>query len=515
MFDLQALNLPATLPAFILAIGACIMFAVDVFVPQNRKDITAALALIGLAVSFVLSFGLLNSSTTAFNGMFMVDSFTALVNLIALVACFLGILVAHDYMKRTKIERGEFYPLLLLTAAGGMFMGAAGDLIIVLIALEILSIPLYVMAGFRRDSLRSEESAMKYFLLGAFATGFLVYGIALIYGSSGTTNLHQIFTRAQQGGITSNFLLLMGTGLILVGLGFKVAAVPFHMWTPDVYQGAPTPITAYMSVGAKLGGFAALLRILTIAVPSFVIGAVKVDPGQTIILHAAWQDAVAIMAGMTMILGNVVAIMQRDIKRLLAYSSIAHAGYILMAVAAAGTFQITADSQGNQSVSMVIAESAIQGALVYLMAYAFTNIGAFAVAISVEHDDETGTLIDDFAGLGQAHPLLGAALTLFLLSLTGIPLTGGFVGKWFVFFSSVNAGLTLLALIGVLTSAISAYYYLRVIIKVWFEPGEGLAQSPGGLTGAIALCAAGTLLIGILPAVLTSLTQTVTLLALR
>ncbi|MCC7452232.1 MAG: NADH-quinone oxidoreductase subunit N, partial [Anaerolineae bacterium] len=402
----QDLNVWATIPAISLAFGACALFLIDVFVPKERKSITAGLALAGVVISLILSLVSFGIRANAFNGMFLADPFTALVNVVTLTATAISILAAYDYLKRANIERGEYYPLLLIIASGAMFMGAAGDLIVVFVGLELLSIPLYILAGFRRPDVRSEESAMKYFLLGAFATGFLVYGIALVFGATGTTNLQAIFQRVASGELTSAFLLLTGAALILVALGFKVAAVPFHMWTPDVYQGAPTPVTAFMSVVAKVGGFGALLRVLAIAVPTLTIGAVNVNPGQTVMLHAAWQDTVAILAALTMILGNVVAITQRDIKRLLAYSSIANAGYVLMAVAAAGSFVVTADGAGNRTVSLQIAEQSIQGALIYLLAYAFTNIGAFAVVIAVERDDATGTTLDDFAGLSRTRPLL-------------------------------------------------------------------------------------------------------------
>ncbi len=510
------LNLWATLPALSLAIGACLLFLIDAFVPKERKGITAWLSIIGVLVSLVLTFAGFAQRTTAFNGMFIGDAFTALINIVALVTALISILVAYDYLKRTKIERGEYYPLLLVSVAGAMFMGSAGDLVVVFVGIELLSIPLYILAGFRRPDVRSEESAMKYFLLGAFSTGFLVYGIALVFGATGTTNLQTIFNRVSSSDLASPGLLLIGTGLLIVGLGFKVAAVPFHMWTPDVYQGAPTPVTAFMSVTAKVGGFGALLRIVVIAVPSLIPSSTQIDPGTTATLHAMWQSTVAILAALTVILGNFVAIYQRDIKRLLAYSSIAHAGYILMAVAAAGTFVATKDAAGNVTFSLQIAEQAMQGALIYLLAYAFTNIGAFAVAIAVERDDTTGTQLDDLAGLSRTRPLLAGAMAIFMLSLTGIPLTAGFVGKWFVFLSTLNAGLWFLAVIGVLTSVVSAYYYLRVIVKMWLETGEGQAQpSRLPLTSAVVICLVGTILLGILPYIASNLVQTVTAVALR
>ncbi|HLY25107.1 MAG TPA: NADH-quinone oxidoreductase subunit N [Aggregatilineales bacterium] len=501
------LNLSAALPALSLALGACVLFLLDAFIPKESKAITVWLAVIGIVVSFVLSLGGFSVHTTAFSGMFIADPFTAMVNIITLIAALLGIMVAYSYLKRTGIERGEYYPLLLITASGAMFMASAGDLVVIFVGLELLSIPLYILAGFRRPEPRSEESAMKYFLLGAFSTGFLVYGIALIYGATGTTNLQAIYNQVTGQHILSPFLLLTGAGLVLVALGFKVAAVPFHMWTPDVYQGAPTPVTAYMSVVAKVGGFGALLRLLIYAIPALVLAQ---DPHATTI-HAAWQDTVSIIAALTMILGNFVAITQKDIKRLLAYSSIAHAGYILMAVAAAGTFTISASTSGQQTISLDFAQGALQGVLIYLLAYAFTNIGAFAVAIAVERDDASGTLIDDFAGLGSRQPWLAGALTIFLLSLTGIPLTAGFTGKWFVFLPTLNSGLWGLALIGVLTSLVSAYYYLRPVVKIWLESGTAEGKMSPSLSASVALCAIGTVALGVLPFLATQVAQNVTI----
>lgn len=516
MLDLAAMNIGATFPALSLALGACILLIVDLSVPKERKEITLALSLIGVGVSFVIALLSINERSTAFMEMYIADSFTALTNLIVLAATFVGLLIAYDYLQRAGINRGEYYPLLLMSASGAMFMGSAGDLVTLLVALELLSIPLYVLSGFRRPDLRSEESAMKYFLLGVFSSGFLIYGIALIYGALGTTNFAEIFARVQAEQYVSPLLLVIGTALLLVGLGFKVAVVPFHLWTPDVYQGAPTSVTAYMSVTAKVGGFAALLRLMTVALPLFTVGQLpEVAPEQTILVHTAWQDTVAILAALTMILGNFVAIAQRDIKRLLAYSSIAHSGYLMMAVAAVGTFQVRGDEFGTPITSLAIAEEALRGALIYLAAYAFTNIGAFAVGMAVERSDATGTALDDFAGLGRTQPLLAGAMTIFMLSLIGIPLTGGFVGKWFVFFSTLNAGLTLLALIGVLTSVVSAYYYLRVVVKMWLESGEGEANVPPRLAGAVALCAIVTLIIGILPTVVAGLAESITLALLR
>ncbi|MCC7207222.1 MAG: NADH-quinone oxidoreductase subunit N [Anaerolineae bacterium] len=512
MIDLASMNIGAIFPAASLALGACILLVVDLFIPQERKDWTAILALVGIGVSFVAALARLNLNEMAFDGMYVADSFTSISALIALSAAFLTVLLGHDYLKRTGINRAEFYPLMLFTTSGAMFMAASGNLVVLLIGLELLSIPLYVMAGFRRNNLQSEEAAMKYFLLGAFASGFLVFGIALIYGATGSTDLEHIFRAVADGSLRQPFMLLVGAGLVVVAMGFKVAVVPFHMWTPDVYQGAPTPITAFMSVVAKLGGFAALMRVLTIGLPIFAVPAVAtLEPGQTLMVRAAWQDVVVLLSILTMILANVVAVMQRDIKRLLAYSSIAHAGYVMMAVAAAGSFVATADDFGNVSYSFQLAENALRGLLIYLLAYAFTNLGAFAVAVAVERDDATGTAVADFAGLGRSHPALAGAMTVFMLSLTGIPLTGGFVGKWFVFLSAVDAGLVALVLVGVLTSVISAFYYLRVIVTMWFNVGEGIAHTQRPLMWAVGICTVITVALGVAPMLATAVVEPVAL----
>ncbi len=401
------LNVGAALPVTMLALGTCILLLVDLFVPRNRKSITAWLAAAGIGVSLVLALLSLTGAVEfgnghdAFFGMFIADKFTDMVNVIALVSALLGVMVAYDYLERTGIQRGEYYTLLLFTTTGVMFMGAAGDLTVIFVALELLSIPLYILSGFRRPQEASEESAMKYFLLGAFASGFLVYGIALIYGATGTTTLREIWQSVGtvvEDDTASRYLLLVGAGLVLVGLGFKIAAVPFHMWTPDVYQGAPTSIVAYMSVAAKVGGFAALLRVLVAGLPNFVL-----ENGDV----AAWRDSIWIVAVLTMVLGNLVAIVQTDLKRLLAYSSIAHAGYILIAVAAA--------AKASE------ADGAVQAVLIYLMAYTFTNIGAFAVVMTVEKDDASNTGLGSMRGLARKQPWLAAAMALFMLSLIGIP----------------------------------------------------------------------------------------------
>jgi NADH-quinone oxidoreductase subunit N len=495
--SLADLNLGVTLPAISLALGATILLLIDIlFIPRDRKIITAYLAIVGVVVSFVLNLITFNQSGDAFLGMFVADQFTGFFNIIILFTAFISILLSIDYLKRTGIERGEFYALLLISVSGMMFIASANDLAVIFIALELLSIPLYVMAAFRAPDVKSEESGMKYFILGAFASAFFVYGAALVYGATGTTSLPDIFRSMQvivATGGSSVFLLLVGSGLILVGLGFKVAVVPFHMWTPDVYEGAPTPVTAFMSVGAKAGGFAALLRIMVVGLATFVL-----RDGQT---AAAWQQSFAIVAALTLLLGNFVAIAQTNVKRMLAYSSIAHAGYVMMAVAAAGTSGV--------------ANAATQAALLYLLAYMFTNLGAFGVALAIEKDDGSGTNLEDFVGLAKSRPLLALMMAVFMLSLTGIPLTSGFIGKWFVFKATMDAGLVWLAVIGVLTSVVSAYYYTRIIINMYLRDGEGQPAEGATqfVTWGVYVAFAGTVLMGIFPFLVTNLSDTVTIVA--
>ncbi len=494
--SLSQLNLGVTLPALSLALGTCFLIVIDLFIPKDRKHLTAWLAMAGLAVSFIINLLIFNRNEEAVFGSFVADPFSAFINIIVLLTAFITILLSVDYIKRTGMERGEFYSLLLFSASGMMLMGSANDLVSVFVALELLSIPLYVLSAFRQPDLKSEESGLKYFILGAFASAFFVYGGALIYGATGTTNLTDIINSVNYilgTQSSSTFFLLLGAALIIVGLGFKVAVVPFHMWTPDVYEGAPTPVTAFMSVGAKAGGFAALLRILAYALPAFML-----REGQT---AAAWQTTVWVVAAATLILGNLVAISQTNIKRMLAYSSIAHAGYILMAVAAAGTSGV--------------ANEATRAALVYLLAYMFTNLGAFAVALAIEKNDGTGTNLEDFVGLSKSRPMLAMMMAVFMLSLTGIPLTGGFIGKLLVFQATLEAGLIPLAIIGVLTSVVSAFYYVRVIVNMYLREGDGdpAAGATRYVRWAAYISFAGTVILGLLPSLIFNWTNLVNITA--
>jgi NADH-quinone oxidoreductase subunit N len=435
-------NLSATMPLNVLVVWACALLVVDLFIPKERKGVTALLAALGMLVAMGFAILQMGDQTVAFNGMVVVDGFAVFLTILFLGSGLVSVALAYDYLTRMGLQRGEYYTLLMFSLAGMILMGLAGDLIVVFLALELLSIPLYVLAGFARPRLDSEEAAIKYFLLGAFASGFVVYGIALVFGATGSTALSSI-VEATRSGATDLTLLAIGAGLILVGLGFKVAAVPFHMWTPDVYQGSPSAVTAFMAVGAKAGGFAALLRVFIVA---FSVLAVDFTP-------ILW-----VLAVLTMFLGNVVAISQGNIKRMLAYSSIAHAGYILMAFVPYGQAEV--------------ASNAVAAALFYLLAYALTSFAAWAVVIALEKAEGRGLAISDYAGLGRKYPALAAVMTVAMLSFTGVPPTLGFVGKFYLFSSVMEGGFIGLALIGVLTSLVSAYYYLRVVVVMYMQDGE-------------------------------------------
>jgi NADH-quinone oxidoreductase subunit N len=439
-------NMKVVLPTAILIGWASVLLLVDLFIPKGSKGLTALLAALGLLACLALTITHGGFVSTGFDGMVIYDGFSVYLNILFLGSGLLAIALAYDYLKRMQIDRGEYYVLLLFSISGMMLMSQANDLIVVFLALELLSIPLYVLAGFARPGVESEEASLKYFLMGAFAGGFVVFGIALVFGATGTTNLSSIIN-ALRSNIANLPLLTVGAALILVGFGFKVAAVPFHMWTPDVYQGSPSAVSAFMSVGAKAAGFAALLRIFISAFPSL-------SPNLTMIF---WT-----VSALTMFLGNLIAIAQSNIKRLLAYSSIAHAGYILMVLVPFGNATL------NQDI--------VSAALFYLVAYALTSLGAWAVVIALEKAEGQGLSLNDYAGLGRKYPLLAASMAVFMLSFTGVPPTLGFMGKFYLFRTVIEGGYLGLALIGVFTSLISAYYYLRVIVIMYMQEGEPVAR---------------------------------------
>jgi NADH-quinone oxidoreductase subunit N len=457
------------LPLILLVAWACALLLVDLFIPKERKWLTALLAALGLALTLGFTLSQLGLENTGFQNMVVVDGFSVFVNALLLLSGLLGIALAFGYIRRMGIDRGEYYTLMLFSICGMMLMAQAADLIVVFLALELLSLPLYVLSAFARPRADSEESGLKYFLLGAFSSGFVLYGIALVYGATKFTSLSGIVA-AVSAGIESPLLLTIGAALILVGLGFKVAVVPFHMWTPDVYQGAPTAVTAFMASGAKIAGFAALLRVFATAFPS---------------ISADMTPILQVLSALTMIVGNVIAISQSDIKRMLAYSSIAHAGYILMAFV----------PYGNPEVAPV----SIAAGLFYLVAYVLTNFGAWGVVIALEQKEGKGLAISDYAGLGRKYPALAAAMTVFMLSLTGFPPTLGLVGKFYLFRAVIAGGFIPLAIIGVVTSLISAYYYLRVVVTMYMQDGEPETEREFWLGFATAGTALATVIASLAP----------------
>jgi len=455
---------------FAAGTGILLMLLDLLFNTERVKRLAPVLTIVGLVASLIASAVLWNSGRTSFSvsgghPMLVADNFAIALNVTFAITGILTVLLSVDYLRRTGHDRPAFYMLMLFSLSGMMLMGMANDLILIFMALELLSIPLYILAGFAWPRPESEEASMKYFILGAFSSAIFVFGVALIYGATGTTSLPGVVAVAQGG---TTLLLLAGAAMMLVGFAFKVAAAPFHMWTPDVYEGAPTVVTAFMSVGAKVGGFAALLRILMVALPT---------------LGDTWDTAIAFLAALTLIVGNVLAIAQPNIKRMLGYSSIAHAGYILIAVAAAF------DNLDG-----------ISAAIFYMFAYAFTNLGAFAIAVAVERKEGEGVMLEDYKGLAKRYPWIAVCMAFFMLSLTGVPPTGGFAAKFFVFRAAIEAeGLIWLVLIGVITSVISAYYYLRVVFYMFMYEGEGEMVLRPSLVSVVVITAVATLLLGVMP----------------
>jgi NADH-quinone oxidoreductase subunit N len=470
---LPTVDLAVVLQLAIVFGWATVLLLIDLFIPTDRKQLTGWLAIAGLVVAAAAGIPpWLDQSggvRSTFNDMIRLDNYALAFNWIFLLIAALAIVISLGYLPRQGIERGEFYSLILFATGGMMLLGQGTDLIVLFLGLELLSITLYVLIGFAYPRVSSEEAAMKYLLIGAFAGGFLVFGIALTYGATGASNLQSIATALSSPTLSAEdtLLMLIGGALVLVGFGYKIAMAPFHMWTPDVYEGAPTPVTAFMSTGAKAAGFAALARILLLAFGS---------------QYVVWAPAVAVLAAITMIFGNIAAIAQSNVKRMLAYSSIGHAGYILLGVLAAN-------------------QRGVEGLLVYLLAYALTNIGAFAVLIALERRGEAAWNMSDFAGLWGRRPWLAAAMALCMFSLAGVPPTIGFVAKFDVFTAAWQAGFTWLVIIAVITSAVAAFFYLRIVVQMFMnEPvREPPALADRGLAWGIGLAALGILLLGIVP----------------
>jgi len=466
----QSADYIRVLPEIVLSAFGIVIMLLDPLVDEEKSQNTLGLigfvgAIAGLISTWYM--GRPENYGTAFSNMVRVDSFSVFFHFLVIAIAAVVILTSFEYMAVQRIRASEYYALILFSVVGMGLMSSAVELVLIFIALEISSIATYILAGFRRQAAISSESSLKYFLLGSFATAFFLYGVAMLFGATGSTNIDVISQVLQVGPIP--VLVYVATALMFVGLGFKVAAAPFHIWTPDVYEGAPAPVVGFMSTAPKAAAFAVLLRVV------FAINA----PGRF------WLVWVA--AALSMTLGNVGALVQTNVKRLLAYSSIAHAGYLLVA------FAMTTPENSPIGIS---------AAMFYTAAYAAMNVGAFAVVSHFANAGECYVTLEDYEGLGRTSPLLAATLSIFLLSLIGIPMTGGFFAKFYVFSAALKANLIWLTIIGVLNSAIGAYFYLRIIVMMYMREARRpvpVAPIPLGLGVALALSIVATLYLGILP----------------
>jgi NADH-quinone oxidoreductase subunit N len=460
----QAADYMRVLPELVLSIFGMIVMVMDPLLdPDSSHQSLGTIALVGALAALASTFWMAQYPGVAFWNMVRVEAFSVFFHVLVIAIAVVAILSSFEYLKVQRIRAGEYYGLILFGTVGMCLMSSAIELVLIFIALEISSISTYILAGFRRREASSSESSLKYFLLGSFATAFFLYGVALMFGATGSTNIDVISQALRSGNVT--VLAYVATALIFVGLGFKVASAPFHVWTPDVYEGAPAPVVGFMSTSPKAAAFAVLLRVL------FEANA----PGRFWLI---W-----VSAALSMTLGNVGALVQGNVKRLLAYSSIAHAGYLLVAFAAQP-------------------EIGTSAAMFYAASYAAMNVGAFAVVSHFANYGEKYVALEDYAGLGKSSPVLAATLTFFLMSLIGIPITGGFFAKFYVLSAALKSDLVGLAIILVLNSAVGAYYYLRIIVMMYMrEPRETVPVTPvpAATALAIAVCVLLTLYLGVFP----------------
>lgn len=466
MITLPDVNLGSILPALVLCVAGLVVLLAGLFVRRGILTAASAISLLGIIVAFMANSSLRYMSQDAFSGLVVEDSFCWFLNIVLLISAGLTVLMSVRYLADEGMELYEYFVLILFSTAGMMFMVSANHILVIFVGLETLSISIYALAGIHPTIPRSKEAALKYLLLGAFSSGIFLYGAALLYGAAGSLNLAALAEYFQAGSVS--LMAKAGMGLLLTGFAFKVAAVPFHMWTPDVYEGAPTPLTAFMSVGVKAAAFAAFVRVFFESLMP---------------LQVNWVLILWVLSAVTMIVGNVAALVQENIKRMLAYSSIAHAGYILIGMVAGQ-------------------DAGTSGMLFYLLAYAFTNLGAFGVVALVGRKGEANIMIDDYRGLAGAHPLLALTMSIFLFSLAGIPPTAGFVGKFTIFSAAVQEGCIWLVVIAVLTSAASVFYYFRVIMKMYMEAPEREwvpVYFPPATVLALFISVAGVLYLGIFP----------------
>ena len=452
--------------ACVTAAGIAAMVAESFRDPGERMPI-AGLGVVGLLGAAFATVLLWNHNTSSF-GVVAADNFGLFVTGTLIVVGLLSLAISGPTIERERLPGGEYYALLLFATAGMMLMATATDLLVIFLALEVMSLAVYVLTGIRRDSAASTEAAFKYFLLGAFSSAFFLYGIAFTYGLTGSTRLDRIGSLMAAQAMSPTPMQFLALGLLIAGFAFKVAAVPFHMWTPDAYEGAPPAVTAFMSTGVKAAAFAAFVRVFLSAF----------EP-----LRGSWSEVIWILAAATMIVGTVAGVTQSSVKRMLAYSSIGHGGYLLVAL-------VSGNDVGKGAV------------LFYLLTYAITNIGAFGVIALLDNADRPNDQIRDYAGLWNDHPALAALMTIFLLSLGGFPPMAGFIAKWYVFSAAVKAGYTGLAIVGVLTSVISVFFYLRIVVMMYMTPADTPAQFPAVPRIAGAALVASAILIfylGILP----------------
>lgn len=462
-------NLIPLLPASEVLLTGLVVLILNLFLKEHERGILPWICIVGLAIASVMAFFLWGSLESAFQDSLVLDSFSLFFTQLFVGIAAVTILSSVHYVREVGIAEGEYYSLILFSAFGMILMASTNDLIVFFLGLETMSIAVYILTGMWRSRSRASEGAMKYFIIGAFAAGFILYGIALIFGATGSTNLSRI-SAALAGTVgPAPLILISGIFLLLIGLAFKIAAVPFHFWAPDVYEGAPTAVTGFMAVAVKAAAFAAWARIFLHQLAS---------------LNGEWAFPLWALAILTMTVGNLLAIAQSSVKRMLAYSSIAHAGYLLIGVVAGG-------------------EAAGQALLFYLLAYAPMTLGAFAVVIALKEGEKDHEEYNDYAGLGFKRPFLGMAMSIFMLSLAGFPPLAGFTGKFYLFRSAIVAGYTDLAIIGALNSLLSVIYYLRVIVMMYMEEG-GVEGKPFGrapfLYLALAISAVGTIYLGIMPA---------------
>ncbi len=480
-------NVVSILPEIIVAVVGTLVMLYDCFAPNQRR-VSGAMSLIGLIAASVALFYLWSTDSfnqqAAWGGMIALDNLRLSFTFVFLFVSAMTVLISTVWVERENVPVGEYHAMLLFATVGMMLMASGNDLVIIFLGLETLSIATYVMAGLRRTDLRSNESAMKYFILGSFSSAFLLYGMALIYGATGSTNVSEIALKVADPNFPA--LLLIGGAMLLIGFGFKVATVPFHIWTPDVYEGAPTPVTAFMAAGPKAAGFASFIRVFVIGFP--LIAASQASG----YLHDSWITALTVMAILTMTFGNLAAIVQNNVKRMLAYSSIAHAGYALVGFIGAGMAQ-TIEKR----------DEAIASVSFYMLTYAVTNLGAFAIVTLLGQKNDRRTEFEDYSGIGFRAPVLAFTLSLFMLSLLGLPLTAGFMGKVMVFRPALEAGssmLNLLVVVAVINTAISAYYYLRLIVVMFFREraSEWIApRIPASLAAVLIITVLGVLYLGI------------------